>query len=154
RELVELSSVHQGSTAAARPKLDRALGARHRSLPKRHFARADQRGYSSQIRTRTKATAARQKLFGAAGTPERVTRAMRASVATPLSLGVLVSGNGSNLQAILDGIDSGRLDAQVKIVVSNRAGVRALERATSAGVTARAIPHRDFANREEFDRAL
>ncbi len=79
---------------------------------------------------------------------------MRAGVATPLSLGVLVSGNGSNLQAILDAIGAGRLDARVKIVISNRAEAHALERAARAGVPARAIPHKGYASREEFDRAL
>ncbi len=72
----------------------------------------------------------------------------------PLSLGVLVSGAGSNLQAILDAIDAGTLNARVKVVISNRAGVQALERARASGVTALTIPHRDFPNREAFDRAL
>jgi phosphoribosylglycinamide formyltransferase 1 len=72
----------------------------------------------------------------------------------PLSLGVLVSGTGSNLQAILDAIAAGTLNARVKVVISNRAGVQALERARAAGVTALTIPHKDFPSREAFDRAL
>jgi phosphoribosylglycinamide formyltransferase-1 len=71
-----------------------------------------------------------------------------------LSLGVLVSGTGSNLQAILDAIRAGSLAAVVKVVISNRAGVQALERARAAGVPALTIPHRDFPTREDFDRAL
>jgi phosphoribosylglycinamide formyltransferase-1 len=71
-----------------------------------------------------------------------------------LSLGVLVSGTGSNLQAILDAIATGTLAAEVKVVISNRAGVQALERARAAGVPAVTIPHRDFPTREDFDRAL
>jgi phosphoribosylglycinamide formyltransferase 1 len=73
---------------------------------------------------------------------------------TPLRLGVLVSGAGSNLQAILDAIAAGALAAEVAVVISNRAGVQALERARAAGVPALTIPHRDFSTREAFDRAL
>ena len=72
----------------------------------------------------------------------------------PLSLGVLVSGTGSNLQAIVDAIAAGTLNARVKVVISNRAGVQALERARAAGVSALTIPHKDFPSRESFDRAL
>jgi phosphoribosylglycinamide formyltransferase 1 len=69
-------------------------------------------------------------------------------------LGVLVSGTGSNLQAILDAIAAGTLAAEVEVVISNRANVQALERARAAGVPALTIPHKDFPNREDFDRAL
>jgi phosphoribosylglycinamide formyltransferase-1 len=72
----------------------------------------------------------------------------------PLNLGVLVSGTGSNLQAMLDAIAAGALNARVKVVISNRAGVQALERARAAGVSALTIPHKDFPSREAFDRAL
>ncbi len=73
---------------------------------------------------------------------------------SPLNLGVLVSGVGSNLQAILDAIRGGALNAQVKVVIANRRGAQALERARAAGVRALTIPHQDFASREAFDRAL
>ena len=73
---------------------------------------------------------------------------------TTLNLGVLVSGVGSNLQAILDAISAGTLNARVKVVISNRPGAPALERARAAGVSALTIPHKDFANREAFDAAL
>lgn len=72
----------------------------------------------------------------------------------PVRLGVLVSGSGSNLQAILDAIAHGTLAAEVKVVISNRAGVPALDRARATGVPALTIPHRDFPTREAFDRAL
>jgi phosphoribosylglycinamide formyltransferase 1 len=71
-----------------------------------------------------------------------------------LDLGVLVSGSGTNLQAIFDAIAERRLDARVRLVVSNKAGVRALERAEQAGVPARVLSHRDHASREAFDAAL
>jgi len=71
-----------------------------------------------------------------------------------LNLGVLVSGSGTNLQAILDAIAEGRLDARVRIVISNKPGVLALERAARAGVPTRTLVHRDFPSREAFDEAL
>jgi phosphoribosylglycinamide formyltransferase-1 len=72
-----------------------------------------------------------------------------------MKIGVLVSGSGSNLQAILDAERRGELGgATVALVISNVAGVRALERTEAAGVPARVIPHRDFASREAFDDAL
>jgi len=73
---------------------------------------------------------------------------------SPLNLGVLVSGAGTNLQAILDAIDAGSLNAQVKVVISNRPGVPALERARKAGVAAVTISHKDFVDRTAFDHAL
>lgn len=71
-----------------------------------------------------------------------------------LDLGVLVSGSGTNLQAILDAVEKGELDAQVRIVVSNKPGVQAIERAERAGVSTLVIPHQDFPSREAFDRAM
>ncbi len=68
-----------------------------------------------------------------------------------LKLGVLVSGNGSNLQAILDACQDGRLDAQVMVVISNEPGVRALERASLAGVSAVCLPHRSYPSRQAFE---
>jgi phosphoribosylglycinamide formyltransferase-1 len=71
-----------------------------------------------------------------------------------LKLGVLVSGNGSNLQAILDAVHRGTIDAQVALVISNQPSAHALTRARQAGVPAQCISHRDFASREEFDRSV
>ena len=71
-----------------------------------------------------------------------------------LRLGVLVSGEGTNLQAILDAIAKGSLDAEVGVVLSNRSGVRALQRAEQAGVASECIPHGQFPSREDFDRRL
>lgn len=61
-----------------------------------------------------------------------------------LSLGVLVSGRGTNLQAILDRCEEGALSAEVKVVISNRPGVMALERASAKGVPCFVIEPRDF----------
>lgn len=71
-----------------------------------------------------------------------------------LALGILVSGSGTNLQAVLDATESGRLDARVRLVVSNRPGVLALERAERAGVPTHCLPHQEFASRDAFDDAL
>ncbi len=71
-----------------------------------------------------------------------------------LELGVLASGTGSNLQAILDAIADGTLDARVRIVISNVRGAPALERAVKAGVATAVIPHTQFANRSQFDAAV
>lgn len=71
-----------------------------------------------------------------------------------MALGVLVSGGGSNLQAILDAIAAKRLDARVAVVLSNVPGVAALERARRAGVDAVALDHKAFADRKAFDAAV
>jgi phosphoribosylglycinamide formyltransferase-1 len=72
----------------------------------------------------------------------------------PRRLGVLVSGRGSNLQAMIDAIRSGRLDATVAVVISNRPDAPALDRARAAGIETRVCSHRAFASRESFDEAL
>lgn len=71
-----------------------------------------------------------------------------------VAFGVLVSGNGTNLQAILDAVSAGSLAARVACVISNRTEAMALERASRAGVPALTIRHQTFESREAFDRAL
>ena len=75
-------------------------------------------------------------------------------MARMLTLGVLVSGTGSNLQAILDAVAERRLDARVAVVVSNVAGAGGLERAHAAGVEAVVVDHKAYADRRAFDAAL
>ncbi len=72
----------------------------------------------------------------------------------PARLGVLVSGEGSNLQALLDAVANRSLAADLAVVISNKPNVRALARAERAGVQAVCIPHREFATREQFDHAV
>ena len=70
------------------------------------------------------------------------------------TLGVLISGRGSNLQAILDAIRQGELDARIGIVVSNVASAAGLARAKEADVPTVVIAHGSFSSREDFDRAV
>jgi len=67
---------------------------------------------------------------------------------------VLISGSGSNLQAILDQTRTGKINGEVVAVISNRPDAYGLTRAEQAGVDARLLDHRDFADREQFDQAL
>ncbi len=68
---------------------------------------------------------------------------------------VLVSGTGTNLQALLDRQASGELaPAEVALVLSNRPKARALERARAAGVETAVVNHKKFAERAEFERAM
>ncbi|HNY72359.1 MAG TPA: phosphoribosylglycinamide formyltransferase [Syntrophales bacterium] len=71
-----------------------------------------------------------------------------------LKLGVLVSGGGSNLQAIIDNIEAGRLDAQISIVISNNADAFSLQRCRNHNVPAIVVDHRDYTSRNDFDRHL
>jgi phosphoribosylglycinamide formyltransferase-1 len=69
-------------------------------------------------------------------------------------IGVLISGRGSNLQALIDAIAEGRLEARIAVVISNRADAAGLERARAAGVETLVLDHRGFPSRDAFDRAL
>jgi len=71
-----------------------------------------------------------------------------------LSLGVLVSGSGSNLQAIIDHIEQRRLDAVIAIVISNNPDAYALKRAEKHHIPTAVITHEAFSSREEFDRTM
>ena len=73
---------------------------------------------------------------------------------SPLAVGVLVSGRGSNLQAILDAIERGELAARVAVVVSNRPGVLALTRAEQRGIPTAVHERRDFPSRRARDQAI
>jgi len=70
------------------------------------------------------------------------------------SLGVLISGRGSNLQALIDAVGDGRLHATMAVVISNRADAAGLARARQAGIETLCIDHREFRSRDEHDRAI
>jgi phosphoribosylglycinamide formyltransferase-1 len=72
-----------------------------------------------------------------------------------LKLAVLVSGGGTNLQAIIDGIKAGTItNAKIDIVISNNPGVYSLERAKNAGIDAKVISPKTFDTRDDFNEAL
>jgi len=69
----------------------------------------------------------------------------------PLALGVLLSGSGTNLQALIDAIDDGTLDARIAVVVSNVANAGGLERARRHGLATVVLRHGDASSREAYD---
>jgi phosphoribosylglycinamide formyltransferase 1 len=69
-------------------------------------------------------------------------------------LGVLISGGGTNLQAIIDAIAERRLDATIAVVISNQENAGGLERARRAGIETVTLSHRGWPSREDYDRAL
>lgn len=71
-----------------------------------------------------------------------------------LKIAVLASGNGSNLQAILDKHAAGVLDVDIRLVLCNKRNAYALERAGAVGVPTLCLPHTDYPDRESFDRAM
>ena len=69
-------------------------------------------------------------------------------------LGVLISGRGSNLQALIDAIAERRLDATIAVVISNQEDAGGLERARRAGIETMTLSHRGWRSRDDYDRAL
>jgi phosphoribosylglycinamide formyltransferase 1 len=75
-------------------------------------------------------------------------------MATNRRLGVLLSGRGSNLQAIIDAIAERRLDATIAVVISNQETAGGLERARRVGIETLTLSHRGWPSRDDYDRAL
>ncbi|MGE0155795.1 MAG: phosphoribosylglycinamide formyltransferase [Geobacter sp.] len=74
---------------------------------------------------------------------------------TPIAIGVLVSGNGSNFQAIVDALEAGRItNGRIACLISNKADAYALERAKKHNIPALVLDHRQFPNRSAYDQAL
>ena len=72
-----------------------------------------------------------------------------------LKMAVLVSGGGTNLQAIIDAIESGKItNAEISVVISNNAGAYALKRAEKYGIEARCISPKQYESRQAFNEAL
>ncbi len=69
-------------------------------------------------------------------------------------MAVLISGSGSNLQAIIDHVAGQGLACDIRLVISNRPDAYGLERAAAAGIATRVVDHRDHADRAAFDSAL
>ncbi len=79
---------------------------------------------------------------------------MNSEAVSPIRLVVLISGNGSNLQAIIDEIANNNLPAQIVAVISNKADAYGLERAKKANIEQHVLSHRDYDNRQQYDQAL
>jgi len=75
-------------------------------------------------------------------------------MARQIPIGVLISGNGSNLQAIIDAIEEKRLDAVIRVVISNREDAYGLARARKHNIPTELLDHRKFSSREAYDQAL
>ena len=75
-------------------------------------------------------------------------------MARQLPLGVLISGSGTNLQAIIDAIEAKRLDAVIRVVISNREDAFGLVRAKKHNIPTEIVDHRKFSSREAYDQAL
>jgi len=71
-----------------------------------------------------------------------------------LKTGVLISGSGTNLQALIDACAAPDFPAEIVLVISNRADAAGLERAKRAGIAVQIIPHKEYPSREAFDAAL
>lgn len=72
-----------------------------------------------------------------------------------LRIGALVSGGGTNLQAIIDAIENGSIpNARIEIVISNKKNAYALERAEARGITAKVISRKEYSSSKAFDQAL
>jgi phosphoribosylglycinamide formyltransferase-1 len=69
-------------------------------------------------------------------------------------IAVLISGRGSNLQALIDAVAQRRLEAEIAVVVSNRPGAYGLERAAAAGLATVTIDHRAYPSRDAFEEVL
>ncbi|MGV6860116.1 MAG: phosphoribosylglycinamide formyltransferase [bacterium] len=67
---------------------------------------------------------------------------------------VLLSGSGSNFQAILDRVQSGDIEGEIVAVISNRPGVKGLQRAQAAGIPTQVVDHTEFEDRASFDQTL
>lgn len=75
-------------------------------------------------------------------------------MARQLPIGVLISGGGTNLQAIIDAIEAKRLDAAIKLVLSNKADAYGLVRAKNRGIATEILDHRKYPSRETYDQAV
>jgi phosphoribosylglycinamide formyltransferase-1 len=71
-----------------------------------------------------------------------------------LGIGVLVSGSGSNLQSIIDHIEKGQIQAEIRVVISNNPDAYALERAKKHGIPAVVVRHQDYPERDDFDNRM
>lgn len=75
-------------------------------------------------------------------------------MAKQVPIGVLISGGGTNLQAMIDAIEMGKLDAKIQVVLSNKADAHGLVRARKHGIPTEVLNHKNFSTREAYDEAV
>jgi len=75
-------------------------------------------------------------------------------MARQVSIGVLVSGNGTNLQSLIDAVEAKKLDAKIELVLSNKASAYGLVRARNHGIPTEVLEHKKFPSREAYDQAV
>ncbi|RZC33297.1 trifunctional purine biosynthetic protein adenosine-3 [Asbolus verrucosus] len=75
-------------------------------------------------------------------------------IADKKQVGVLISGSGTNLQALIDSTQNANIGAEIVLVISNKDNVEGLRRAERAGIATKVISHKNYPNREEFDNVL
>lgn len=75
-------------------------------------------------------------------------------MARQVPIGVLISGGGTNLQAIIDAIEARKLDAKIQLVLSNKADAFGLERARKHDIATEVLDHKAFASRDAYDQAV
>lgn len=73
---------------------------------------------------------------------------------TPLQLGIMASGNGSNFEAVAQAIKDGQLNAQIQVLIYNNPDAYAAVRASNWNIPAVLLNHRDYSSRQEFDRQI
>jgi phosphoribosylglycinamide formyltransferase-1 len=71
-----------------------------------------------------------------------------------INIGVLVSGRGTNLQAIIEAIEEGKIEGKIKIVISDNLDAYALKRAEQYNIETQYINHKEFKNREDYDKKI
>jgi phosphoribosylglycinamide formyltransferase 1 len=75
-------------------------------------------------------------------------------MARQVPIGVLISGGGTNLQAIIDAIEAGKLDARIEVVLSNKGDAHGLVRARKHGIAVEVMDHKAFPSREAYDQEV
>ena len=88
------------------------------------------------------------------GRVERRFGPKRTVMARPVSIGVLISGSGTNLQSIIDAVEAKKLDAKIQLVLSNKADAYGLVRAQKHGIPTEVLDHKSFSNREAYDQTV
>jgi phosphoribosylglycinamide formyltransferase 1 len=73
---------------------------------------------------------------------------------SPLNLGIMASGSGSNFEAVAEAIESGHLNARIAVLIHNKPDIKAIERAQSRGIPTVFLDRREYASREELDAAI